>query len=134
MAEKPLTGVRILVVEDDCDIAEALRFLLSANGALVRCATSAAAGREAVADDRPHLLVSDLAMPGEDGYAFLASVRALAPEEGGETPALAFSAMSPVNAKVRALAAGFQVFLRKPEDVTFLVPALVSLLPQPLAL
>jgi CheY-like chemotaxis protein len=76
----------------------------------------------------PHVLISDLSLPGEDGFSLLASVRALRPEEGSDTPAVAFSALSPVRAQVRAREAGFQVFLRKPGDVLQIVPTVVRLL------
>jgi DNA-binding response OmpR family regulator len=126
---KPLAGVRILVVEDDCDSADALRFLLEFHGAEVECAFSAGDGRSALGRLRPHVLISDLSMPGEDGFSFLASVRALAAGDGGQTPALAFSAMSAVNGKLRALGVGFQAFLCKPDDVALIVPSVLRLLP-----
>jgi CheY-like chemotaxis protein len=68
-------------------------------------------------------------MPGGDGFSFLASVRALPTEQGSETPAVAFTAMSPLNAQARAREVGFQAFLRKPGDVLLLVPTVVRLLP-----
>jgi CheY-like chemotaxis protein len=126
---KPLFGVRVLVVEDNMDCLNALKFLLEYNGAEVQTAVSAEAGRAALAELRPHVLISDLSMPGEDGFSFLASVRALPTELGSETPAVAFSAMSPVNAQARARDVGFQVFLRKPGDVLLIVPTVVRLLP-----
>jgi len=126
---KPLAGVRLLIVEDNADCRNALKFLLEYNGAEVLTAASAVAGRVAFAELRPHVLISDLSMPGEDGFSFLASVRALPAEQGSETPAVAFSAMSPVNAQARATEVGFQVFLRKPGDVLLVVPTVVRLLP-----
>jgi CheY-like chemotaxis protein len=66
-------------------------------------------------------------MPGEDGFTVLASVRALSPQDGGETPAVAFSALSPTNAQERAQSAGFQAFLRKPHDVLLLIPMVLHL-------
>jgi CheY-like chemotaxis protein len=126
---KPLTGVRLLIVEDNVDCSNALKFLLEYNGAEVQAAVSADAGRVAFAELRPHVVISDLSMPGEDGFSFLASVRALSPEMGSETPAVAFSAMSPTNAQARARDVGFQVFLRKPGDVLLIVPTVVRLLP-----
>jgi CheY-like chemotaxis protein len=126
---KPLAGVRLLLVEDNADCLNALRFLLEYNGAEVRGVPSADAARTAFAELRPHVLISDLSMPGEDGFSFLASVRALPLAQGSDTPAVAFSAMSPVHATIRAQAAGFQVFLRKPGDVLLIVPTVVRLLP-----
>jgi CheY-like chemotaxis protein len=126
---KPLAGVRLLIVEDNTDCRNALKFLLEYNGAEVQTADSADGGRAAFAELRPHVLISDLSMPGEDGFSFLASVRALPAEMGSETPALAFSAMSPVNAQARARDVGFQAFLRKPGDLLLIVPTVVRLLP-----
>ena len=126
---KPLAGVRLLIVEDNTDCLNALRFLLEFNGAEVRGVPSVDEARTAFAELRPHVLISDLSMPGGDGFSFLAFVRALPLEQGSDTPAVAFSAMSPVNAMIRAQAAGFQVFLRKPGDVLLIVPTVVRLLP-----
>ena len=123
--------MRILVVEDDCDSSDALRELLELNGAEVHCASSAAQARIALARYRPHLVLSDLSMPVEDGFSFLASIRALSAEDGGGTPAVAFSAMSAVGARIRALSAGFQHFLRKPDDVPLIVPTLARLMSAP---
>jgi CheY-like chemotaxis protein len=130
---KPLAGVRLLLVEDDDDCLGALKFLLECNGAEVWAVTSAGEGRAALAALRPHVVISDLSMPGEDGFSFLASVRALSPELGSETPAVAFSAMSPGDAQGRAHDVGFQVFLRKPGDVLLIIPTVVRLLPPSLA-
>ena len=126
---RPLFGVCILFVEDNVDCLNALKFLLEYNGAEVQTAKSADAARAAFTELRPHVLISDLSMPGEDGFSFLASVRALPTELGSETPAVAFTAMSPVNAQARARAVGFQAFLRKPGDVLLIVPTVVRLLP-----
>ena len=103
--------------------------LLEFNGAEVHGAPSARAARAAFAQLRPHVLISDLSLPEEDGFSFLASVRALTPEEGSDTPAVAFSAMSPVNARIRAVEVGYQAFLRKPVDVLLIVRTVVRLLP-----
>ena len=126
---RSLAGVCVLLVEDDGDSSDALRFMLERNGAEVHCAATAEEGREAFARRRPDILISDLAMPGEDGFAFLASVRALTVGEGGKVPAMAFSAMSPDGARKRAYAVGFQVFLRKPDDVPLIVPTVRRLVP-----
>ena len=130
MSERPceirrLSGIRILVVEDDSDSLEALVTVLELNGAEAQGAWCADAGRIALARLRPHVLMSDLSMPGEDGFTFLASVRAISPQDGGETPAIAFSAMSPTNAQERTQCAGFQAFLRKPHLI--LIPTVLHL-------
>jgi len=133
VGSKPLAGIRILVVDDNADCLGALRVLLQFNGADVQTVASADEARAALVQRRPHVLISDLNMPGEDGFSLLASVRLLAPDRGGDTPALAFSALSPLDAEARARAVGFQAFLRKPGDVLLIIPTVVRLLPPALA-
>jgi CheY-like chemotaxis protein len=130
---KRLAGVRILLVDDNADCLNALRVLLEFNGAEVQTVGSAEEGRAALDQQRPHVLISDLCMPGEDGFSFLASVRAGGADTGRDTPALAFSALSPFNAEIRATEVGFQGFLRKPGDVLRIVPMVMLLLSPALA-
>ncbi|HET6900814.1 MAG TPA: response regulator [Vicinamibacteria bacterium] len=125
--------MRLLVVEDNADCLKALKFMLESKGAEVQAAASAQQARAALVARRPHVVISDLSLPGEDGFSFLASVRALPPDRGSQTPAVAFSAMSPLHARVRAGEAGFQAFLRKPGDLLLLVPTVVRLMSLALA-
>ena len=130
-----LCGLRVLVVDDDDDTREVLRQVLSAHCAEVR---TAATVREAIAEldaARPHVLVSDIAMPGEDGYDFIDCVRRRAPECGGAVPALALTAHAKAEDQARALAAGFQRHASKPIDPAELVRAVAGLvgLPPPCA-
>jgi hypothetical protein len=74
---------------------------------------------------RPDVLVSDIGMPEQDGYALIRQVRALAPEHGGRTPAVALTAYSRVDDQLQALAAGFQMHVAKPIDPRELI-ALVA--------
>lgn len=111
-----LEGQRILVVDDDEDTTRTLEVLLSLQGADVRTATSAAQGLEIVQSFLPHVLVSDIGMPGEDGYAFIERVRALPPERGGRVPAVALTAYARVEDRVRVLSSGFEMHLTKPVD------------------
>jgi CheY-like chemotaxis protein len=76
---------------------------------------------------RPDVIVSDIAMPEEDGYAFIRRVRSLPPEEGGRTPAVALTALARPKDRVCALAAGFQTHLPKPVDPSELVLAVANL-------
>jgi CheY-like chemotaxis protein len=131
---KRLAGVRILLVEDNTDCLNALRVLLEFNGAEVEGVECAADARAVLPELRPHVLISDLSMRGEDGFSLIAWVRTLAPAEGRDTPAVAFSALSPGDAEIRASDVGFQAFLRKPGDVLLIVPTVVRLLPPTLAL
>jgi CheY-like chemotaxis protein len=130
---KRLAGVRILLVEDNTDCLNALRVLLEFNGAEVEGVECAADARAVLPELHPHVLISDLSMRGEDGFSLMASVRKLAPGQGGDTPAVAFSALSPGDAELRASDVGFQAFLRKPGDVLLIVPTVVRLLPPTLA-
>jgi signal transduction histidine kinase/ActR/RegA family two-component response regulator len=110
-----LDGLRVLVVDDEADSNEALRALLSSCGAEVRPATSVAQALEILGDWTPHLLVSDIGMPGEDGYALIARVRAL--EDGSKRiPAIALTAHASVEDRVRLLSAGFQMHVPKPVE------------------
>jgi PAS domain S-box-containing protein len=122
-----LDGVRLLVVEDDADTRDLLVTALGERGAEVAAAGSVAEAMAALALGSPDALVSDLAMPGEDGYALLRRVRVL-PGRAGRVPALALSAHTGRAARDRALAAGFQVHLEKPVEVSALAETIAALL------
>ena len=118
-----LTGVRVLVVEDHPDTLETLMILLEANGAEVAGVLSTADALPALVTFRPDLLLADIAMPGEDGFALITKVRKARPVEGGRIPALALSAHVYPEDQERALAAGFQAFLDKPVSAETLLRA-----------
>jgi len=122
-----LSGVRVLVVDDDRDTLDTIWMVLQQCGAEVRTADGAAAALEVLGDWRPDALVSDIGMPGEDGYALIAKVRALSRDQGGHTPALALTAYARTEDRVRALSAGFQMHMAKPVEPAELV-AVVSTL------
>jgi CheY-like chemotaxis protein len=122
-----LRGLRVLVVEDDMDIRELLIAVLADAGAVVESAESAAQGLNAVACFHPQLLVSDIGMPGEDGYSFIRRVRALGAHAGGDIPSIALTAFSSVTDREKALGAGFTVHLSKPIDPIDLVCAVKDL-------
>jgi signal transduction histidine kinase/CheY-like chemotaxis protein len=109
-----LDGVRVLVVDDSPDAVEMMRVLLGSYGADVRVANSALEGLAQVIAWRPDVLVSDIAMPERDGFWLVEHVRLLAPEKGGDTPAVALTALADRDDRARALRAGFQQHLRKP--------------------
>ena len=88
-----LAGFRVLVVDDEADARDLLGHVLRGFGAAVRTAGSAQAGLEAVQQWRPDVVLADIGMPGEDGYAFMRQLRALPPEHGGLTPAAALTAL-----------------------------------------
>jgi signal transduction histidine kinase/ActR/RegA family two-component response regulator len=108
------TGRHVLVVDDDPDSLEFLSRFLREQKAEVTTASSAVDGLLMFRRTRPDLLISDLAMPDQDGYWLVEQVRQLTPSEGGTVPAIALSAFATASARERALAAGFTAHLRKP--------------------
>jgi len=121
-----LVGLHVLVVDDEEDAREMLRLLLSRCGLRVSVASCASEGLEVLRRERPEVLVSDIGMPGEDGYSFLQRVRALAPGEGGRMPAVALTAYSRAEDRTRALRAGFNMHLPKPVELSELLLVLAS--------
>jgi two-component system CheB/CheR fusion protein len=126
-AARSIAGVRVLLLEDDDDTREAYATMLAELGADVRAVSSAAAGRAALESFVPQVILSDIAMPGEDGFSFIETVRRLDPERGGHVPAAALTALASDEDRQRALRAGFQMHVAKPVDVDRLV-AVVGLL------
>ncbi len=110
------SGLRVLVVDDDDDTREALRLILKQGGAEVETAASAAEALERLLRRRPELVLSDIAMPGEDGLSFIRRVRALPPEQGGSVPAAALTAYASPAEREGALRAGFDLHVAKPVD------------------
>jgi CheY-like chemotaxis protein len=122
-----LSGVRALVVDDEADACELLGVLLRERGAEVSVATTADEALAALERARPHLLISDIGMPGVDGYEFLRRVRRLPPESGGRTPAVALTAYAHTEDRLRALKAGYQMHLPKPVEPAELIAVVASL-------
>jgi len=87
-----IAGVRVLIVDDEPDARALLRRLFEERGAVVGTASSPAEALSMLRAERPDVLISDIGMPGEDGYALIRQVRALSPEDGGRTPAIALTA------------------------------------------
>ena len=122
-----LSGLRILVVEDERGVRLLLRRLLEAAGASVVVATSP---DEALAEfDRqpPDVLVSDIRMPGGDGYQLIRRVRERPADRGGRIPAVAVSGSVSAEDIAKILAAGFQKFIRKPFGVAEMREAIRTL-------
>jgi CheY-like chemotaxis protein len=109
-----LAGVRVLVVDDVADARDLLALMLSLHGAFAVVAGSAEEALEALRRERPDVLVSDISMPGADGYELISRVRQLSPEEGGQTPAVAVTAHAAPEDRLAALRAGFQEHVAKP--------------------
>jgi signal transduction histidine kinase/CheY-like chemotaxis protein len=111
-----LDGLRVLVVDDDAEAVRLADAILTAAGATVRSCHDAGTALALVAADRPDVLVSDVEMPVEDGYALVRRLRALPREQGGDTPAIALTAYGRTQDRVRALAAGYTMHVPKPVD------------------
>jgi CheY-like chemotaxis protein len=125
---KELYGLKILVVDDDVDTRELIEWVLKRVGAEVTSVGSAREALEALERERPHLLVSDIAMPEEDGYVLLKKIRALPPERGGRIPAIALTAHSLVQDRLQSLRAGFQSHVPKPVVPEELVEVVASII------
>jgi PAS domain S-box-containing protein len=119
-----LARARVLVIDDEPDTRHALATLLSLSVAEVRTAGSAAEAFETLDAWRPDVVVSDVGLPGEDGYAFIRSLRARPAEHGGEVPAIALTGYGQTEDRARAAAAGFQMHLVKPIDPPELLAAI----------
>jgi signal transduction histidine kinase/ActR/RegA family two-component response regulator len=122
-----LTGVRVLVVDDEQDTRRLISTVIAQSGAEVTACASAGEALEKLKTWRPHILMSDIGMPGEDGYALIKQVRALPPERGGRTPAAALTAYARDEDRGRALAAGYQLHIAKPFNPRELLAAVSDL-------
>jgi PAS domain S-box-containing protein len=124
-----LSGVWVLAVDDEADAREMVSFMLQINGAKVTSARSAVEALEILrsAGDRlPDLLLSDISMPNESGYALLEKIRALPSENGGQIPAIALTAFNRPEDRQAALDAGFQKHLGKPVEPDNLISAIIE--------
>jgi signal transduction histidine kinase/ActR/RegA family two-component response regulator len=111
-----LDGLSVLLVDDDPQALEFGRSALEQYGASVAVATSAREAHARFAGHPPDVLVSDLAMPGEDGIHLIRAIRALDEEHGGRTPAAALTGLARADDRRRALTAGYQMHVTKPID------------------
>jgi PAS domain S-box-containing protein len=122
-----LEGVSVLLVEDEPDTRELLKAILEGCGAAVTEAGSADEALAALEGARPDVLVSDIGMPGENGYELIRRVRALPAERGGRVPAVALTAYAGGKDRRRALLAGFHTHLAKPVEPDELLAVVASL-------
>src|SRR4051812_18747235 len=123
MAE--LTGIHVLLVDDDPDTRQALVSVLDCLGARTTAACSAADARLILKYVRPDVVVSDLCMPDETGFQFIAGIRTEERSIGGHVPAIAISAYFTASDREVAFRAGFEAFLAKPFEIEELA-AIVS--------
>jgi signal transduction histidine kinase len=123
-----LSGVRVLVVDDDADSLDFLSFVLEQCGAQSIGVASAAAALSALTHQSFDVLISDIAMPIEDGYSLIRQVRSLPPDQNCEIPAIALTAYARDEDRRQSLGAGFQKYLPKPIDPDKLIAIVASLL------
>lgn len=129
--DERLRHLRILVVEDDSDTQELLKTVLQQHGAEVVTVGSAGNALTEIARAQPDIIISDIAMVGENGYELIRNVRSLGPEAGGHIPAIALTAYASAADRRRALLAGFQTHLAKPIEPDYLLAVILSLTFQP---
>lgn len=121
-----LDGLRVLIVDDDADVRELVTLVLERCGAEVASASSTRDALEAIDWIKPDVLVSDIGMPGEDGYTLLRKARVLGARHGLTLPAVALTAYAKAEDRNLALAAGFEIHLSKPVEPTDLAAAVAT--------
>jgi len=122
-----LSDLRILVIDDEADTRNMIGTFLENNGAKVLTAASAKQGLEVLSGWKPHVLICDIGMPEEDGYGFIRAVRARESGSGGNTPAIALTGYVRIEERMRALDAGYQMFVPKPIEMNELSSLIISL-------
>jgi hypothetical protein len=122
-----LDGLRVLVVDDEADARELMRMVLRGAGAEVMAAASADEALEQLERWSPDILVSDIGLPGDDGYVLIQKQREREAGHGPSIPALAVTAYARAEDRTRALAAGFQLHVPKPLEPADFVAAIASL-------
>ncbi|UQA61725.1 GAF domain-containing protein [Polyangium aurulentum] len=128
-----LQGLRLLIVDDEKDCRELLAEMLGHWGVVVRAVGSAAEALSSLDEFQPDMLISDLGMPGEDGFALIRQLRALKPARWASLPAVALTAHASAEDRARVLAAGYQMHVPKPVDATEIAATVASLAPRPAA-
>lgn len=122
-----LEGLRVLVVDDEVDARELIQAMLQPLGVQVKAAASAIEALVALQTFQPDVLLSDIGMPGENGYALIRQLRALEEEQGGRIPAVALTAYARAEDRTQALLAGFQLHVPKPVNQAELAAVVANL-------
>jgi CheY-like chemotaxis protein len=128
-----LTGLRILVVDDEAEMRDLLETLLTQHGAQVTVCSTAAQALEITERQKPSLVISDIGMPDEDGYSLIGKIRTRE-KQGRNIPAIALTGYARVEDRMRALESGFQMYVSKPVEVLEILTVIASLtgrLPEP---
>jgi signal transduction histidine kinase/CheY-like chemotaxis protein len=122
-----LEGIKILCVDDEPDARELISLVLTQCRAEVKIAASAREALLILEKWKPDVLISDIAMPDDDGYSLIRRIRSLPADKGGNLPAAALTAYARSEDRVQALAAGYQSYVTKPVDPSELVAVVASL-------
>jgi PAS domain S-box-containing protein len=125
--KKVLQGLRLLVVDNRADTCKLIASVLEHFGAEVKVALSAGEALDRLEEFKPDVLVSDIEMPGENGYNFIRRVRDMEAARGGKIPAIALTAYSTPEARIQAFSAGFQMYLTKPAEPDELAAVVASI-------
>jgi signal transduction histidine kinase/ActR/RegA family two-component response regulator len=124
---RALNGLRVLLVDDEPEARQIISTVITRTGAEVTVCTSASEALAKLGEWQPDVILSDIAMPDEDGYSFISKVRRLPRERGGETPAAALTAYARDVDRQQALAAGYQMHIAKPIGAGQLVSMIARL-------
>jgi signal transduction histidine kinase/CheY-like chemotaxis protein len=122
-----LSGLRVLLVDDEADSRDLLNLILYSCGADVVLATSAIEALETIRNEKFDVIISDIGMPDEDGFSLIKKIRELSNEEGGDVPAIALTAYARAEDRVKALRSGFQMHVAKPVEPAELVAIVANL-------
>lgn len=125
-ATTQLAGVTVLVVDDEPDARKLVKRLLEGSGATVAAAASVKEAMELLPECQPQVIVSDIGMPGQDGYDLIRQLRALPREAGGKKPAIALTAFARSEDRTRAMRAGYNLHLAKPVEPAELIATVAS--------
>ena len=124
---RSLDGLRVLLVDDEFETRQIISTVVERTGAEVKTCTNAREALTELVAWRPHVILSDIGMPDEDGYSFINRVRSLPHDEGGATPAAALTAYARDEDRKLALAAGYQMHIAKPIGAGQLVVMIAKL-------
>ncbi|MBA4141983.1 MAG: response regulator [Nitrosospira sp.] len=122
-----LPGIQVLVIDDEADSRELIHEILTKCKAEVTTAASAEEGLQIMKTHRPDVIISDIGMPGKDGYQFIREVRTFPAVQGGEIPAIAFTAFARSRERTKAMNAGYQTYLSKPVEPQELIATIRTL-------
>jgi PAS domain S-box-containing protein len=123
----PLAGLKVLIVDDDLDSREVLAALLALRAAEVKSAGSVVEALDALSNWKPDVLISDIGMPGQDGYDLIKAIRSRGAQDGGQIPAIALTGYATLQDVERALSAGYQTHVAKPIEPRGLVDLIATL-------